>query len=116
MRTEQLKIDWNNLIKALSDRFAGGEEIDIDAVLFLIGVQEVGLGFKKYKKHEKLDLMHVAICKLLENYGYYAFLGIDEQGWPHYEATETLPFLKAGEQSILMKEAAVNYAKSNGWI
>ena len=33
----------------------------------------------------------------------------DEEGWPHYKVKEELPPLKAGEQSVLMKDAIVNY-------
>ena len=33
----------------------------------------------------------------------------DAEGWPHYKVKEQLPSLKAGEQSVLMKEAIVNY-------
>lgn len=116
MRTEELKSDWKELVLRFSERFADGEPMDVDGILFIIGVQEVGLGYKNYKKNEKLDIMHVAICTLLEPYGYYKFLGKDEQGWPHFETVETLPFLKPGEQGLLIKEAIVNYAKSNNWL
>jgi hypothetical protein len=27
--------------------------------------------------------MHIAICRLLEPYGFYEF-DFDEEGWPHY--------------------------------
>ena len=64
---------------------------------------------RKFKKDEKLNLMHIAICRLLEPYGYYEFERFDDQGWPHYVVKENLPNLKAGEQSILMKDAIVNY-------
>ena len=40
----------------------------------------------------------------------------DEDGWPHYKILEQLPTLKAGEQSVLMKEAIVNYFINNGYI
>ena len=53
--------------------------------------------------------MHIAICKLLSPYGYYELDFVDNEGWPHYKTIEALPFLKAGEQSVLMKEAIVNY-------
>ncbi len=42
-------------------------------------------------------------------YGYYELDFVDKDGWPHYKAIEALPHLKAGEQSVLMKEAIVNY-------
>ena len=60
--------------------------------------------------------MHIAICRLLEPYGYYAFDFIDDDGWPHYTVKESLPNLKPGEQSILMKEAIVQYFLEKGMI
>ena len=61
------------------------------------------------KKDEKVNLMHIAICKLLEPYGYYEFEYFDNDGWPHYKTLTELPNLKPGEQTVLMKEAIVNY-------
>ena len=49
---------------------------------------------RTFKKDQKLDLMHIAICKLLEPYGYYEFDFVDEEGWPHYKVKEHLPHLK----------------------
>ena len=66
-------------------------------------------GVLAFKKDEKLNLMHIAICRLLEPYGFYEFDFVDKDGWPHYTIKEELPPLKAGEQSVLMKEAIVNY-------
>ncbi len=109
MDREVLKEKWNLLVEKLSNQFADGETMDVDGLVFLVGVQELGQGYRKFKKDEKLNLMHIAICRLLEPYGYYNYLGNDEDGWPHYEKVENLPFLKAGEQSFLMKEALVQY-------
>lgn len=108
-RDEQLKTRWEQLVNILSDRFADGDMLDLDAIIYLIGVQELGQFSKKFKKDEKVNLMHIAICRLLEPYGYYEFSHFDEEGWPHYTVKEELPPLKAGEQSILMKDAIVNY-------
>lgn len=108
-RDEQLKQRWELLVEKLSIQFADGEALDLDAIIYLIGVQELGQLHRKFKKDEKVNLMHIAICRLLEPYGYYEFDFIDEQGWPHYKIKEKLPNLKAGEQSVLMKEAVVNY-------
>lgn len=108
-RDEQLKMRWEFLVQKLSSQFADGEALDLDAIIYLIGVQELGQLHKKYKKDQKIDLMHIAICKLLEPYGYYEFDYVDAEGWPHYKIKAQLPTLKAGEQSLLMKEAIVNY-------
>lgn len=108
-RDEKLKKHWHELVKRLSDQFADGDILELDAIIYLVGVQELGQYHRKYRKDDKLDLMHIAICRLLEPYGYYEFDFFDEEGWPHYTVKEELPPLKAGEQAILMKEAIVGY-------
>lgn len=108
-RDIQLKERWENLIERLSAKFSDGDPLELDAIIYLVGVQELGQYHRKYKKDDKLDLMHIAICRLLEPYGYYEFEFFDEEGWPHYAIKEELPTLKAGEQTVLMKEAIVNY-------
>lgn len=108
-RDQQLKERWEQLVNILSNQFSQGEDLDLDAIIYLIGVQELGKVHQKFKKDEKLNLMHIAICRLLEPYGFYEFDYFDEEGWPHYQVKEELPPLKAGEQSVLMKEAIVNY-------
>jgi hypothetical protein len=108
-RDEQLKQRWEKVVQLLSNQFADGEMLDLDAIIYLIGVQELGKVHQTFKKDEKLNLMHIAICRLLEPYGYYEFDYFDPDGWPHYTVKENLPPLKAGEQSVLMKEAIVNY-------
>ena len=108
-RDIQLKVRWENLVELLSNQFSQGENLDLDAIIYLIGVQELGKVHHAFKKDQKLDLMHIAICRLLEPYGFYEFDFYDADGWPHYIVKEELPALKAGEQSVLMKEAIVNY-------
>lgn len=108
-RDEQLKQRWELVTKKLSDQFGDGDPLDLDAIIYLIGIQELGQLDRSFKKEQKLDLMHIAICKVLSPYGYYELDFVDDEGWPHYKAKEALPFLKAGEQSVLMKEAIVNY-------
>lgn len=109
MNRQELKEKWEALVQRISDRFGDGEELDLDAIIFLVGVQELGMGSRRFKKDEKVNLMHIAICRLLEPYGYYEYEGRDPDGWPHYTLVEELPSLKPGEQSVLMKEALVRY-------
>ncbi|MCX7546463.1 hypothetical protein OS188_00695 [Xanthomarina sp. F1114] len=115
-RDEQLKTRWELVVSKLSTQFADGDTLDLDAIIYLIGVQELGQLDRKFKKDHKLDLMHIAICRLLEPYGYYEFDYFDEDGWPHYITKEQLPTLKAGEQSVLMKEAIVSYFLESEYI
>ena len=72
-RDEQLKARWELVVQKLSDQFSEGEDLDLDAIIYLIGVQELGQLHRRFKKDEKVNLMHIAICRLLEPYGYYQF-------------------------------------------
>lgn len=108
-RDPQLKEKWDLIVERLTDQFSADEQMDIDAIIYLIGVQELGQYHRKFKKDDKINLIHIAICRLLEPYGYYRFSHTDDDGWPHYETVEQLPPLKSGEQSVLMKEAIVTY-------
>ena len=110
-----LKDQWDYLVKELTQQFSEGDILNLDGIIYLIGVQELGQGKRLFKKDEKVNLMHVAICKLLEPYGYYEFDFFDKDGWPHYKILTDLPNLKPGEQTVLMKEAIVNYFDGLGF-
>jgi hypothetical protein len=108
-RDQKLKERWDHLISLLSDRFSDGEALDVEGVLYLVGLQELGQVHRKMKKDDNVNLIHIGICTVLEPFGYYRFDYFDEEGWPHFELIEALPPLKPGEQSLLMKEALVTY-------
>ena len=97
--------EWTRVEKMVEEKF--GEDIDVRGILFLIGVQELGKGYRKFTKDQKLEVIHIAICKLLSQYNYYEYMGVDEDGWPHYKETKKLPSLKPGEQLKVMKSAIV---------
>lgn len=102
---------WQILIKTLNTRF--DEDLDLKGILFLIGLQELGHGYTQYKKDQKIDIMHIAICTLLAPYGYYTFLGRDADNWPHWKLNENLPPLKSGQQVELMRESIIDYFEKN---
>lgn len=106
--------DWEILKKRLGERFGG--EMDFDGILFMIGLNELGKPHKKYKKDQKLEIMHVAICTLLEPFGFYEFVGKDEEGWPHWNLKENLPFLDAKQQNKLIIDAIIDYFKKGEFI
>ena len=114
--SSELKTKWNNLKTKLSVDFSENEIIDIDSIIFLIGLQELGQFQKRFNKQKKLEVIHIAVCKLLSQYGYYEFDYTDNDGWPHYKLIKKLPNLKAGEQTILMKNAIINYFMKSNYI
>jgi len=115
-RDAQLKQDYQKIQSLVAKKFNDGVLPDLEALIYLIGVQELGKGYQKFKKDDNVNLMHIAICKLLEPLGFYEFDFFDSDGWPHYKVKEALPFLKPGEQSVMMKEAIVQYFKTQGLI
>lgn len=101
------KEKWDILTSKLSERF--GMPIDYAGILFVIGLQELGKPYKNYKKDEKIAIMHIAVCTLLEPYGIYEYIGKDADGWPHWKLVETLPPLSDAQQNKLITEAIIDY-------
>ena len=99
--------EWNKLVKLMMDRF--GEQPDVTSMVFAVGLQEVSQGPSEYKKDDKVNLIHVGICTLLEPLGYYKTLGLDNDNWPHFERVGELPELDSDEQELLLKRQLVDY-------
>lgn len=95
----------------VKDQLSLEELPDLKAILFLIGIQELGMGPKEFSKEEKKDLMHIAVCTLLEPKGYYEFVGRDEDGWPHWNTA--IPFTIKGskEQEVILQWEVIRYFK-----
>ena len=102
-----LERSWKEVVSKLEKRF--GEGLDLQVILFLIGLQELGMGYQKLKKDQKVEVMHIAVCALLSQWGYYEFIGLDDAGWPHWKETSKLPALNAKQQDKLIREAIVEY-------
>jgi hypothetical protein len=107
----EIDLHFNQLLKFLEVEKDFGPGLDLQAVLLLIGVDILGQGHRKFSKNEKLDLMHIAICTILEPYGYYSFEGNDKDNWPHFKLEKELPHLNDREQKHLLKQAVLEYFK-----
>ena len=105
-----IEIKFQELKKKLEPEF--GPDLDVQAILYLVGVQELGQGYIEFSKRQKLELMHIAICTILVPYGYYSFERVDEDGWPHFQTEKSLPSLDSKQQQHLIKEALVEYFDS----
>lgn len=102
-----LQLRWWNLEAKLVERF--GKKPDMEAILFLIGVQEFGELRPKFSKEQKQDLMHVAVCSLLSQSGYYELEKVDSDGWPHFRQLKALPELSMPEQENFLKDHILLY-------
>jgi hypothetical protein len=110
MFKRDLELDraWNSLLENL-ESMVGKRPKDLNAVLFLIGVQELGQGKKVFSKEEKQDLMHIGICRVLSPSGYYELEGLDKEGWPHWKVIKKLPHFDLLEQEKLLKMHVIEY-------
>lgn len=107
-RDLELDRKWGGLLTELEKRM-GKKPKDLNGVLFLIGVQELGKGQVYFSKEEKQDLMHIAICKVLSLSGYYRLEGTDKDGWPHWKLVKKLPHFDLLEQEKLLKMHVIEY-------
>lgn len=105
--SDDLQQRWWALEAQLLERF--GKKPDLEAVLFLIGLQETGFIQEKISKEQKQDLMHVAVCTVLAQSGYYAVEGKDADGWPHFRQLKELPIMALPDQENFIKDHVLLY-------
>jgi hypothetical protein len=110
----QASVGWFAVRRFVKETF--GKRPDINAILFLIGMNELGIHKEEWEKEEKQDLMHIAVCRLYEKEGYYKFINRDAEGWPHYEIQKVIPNIHLKEQEGWLKEKIVAYFQENGYI
>ncbi|HZG25163.1 MAG TPA: hypothetical protein VEZ17_11310 [Chitinophagaceae bacterium] len=104
---DDLQTRWWNLEARLVERF--GKKPDLETILFLIGLQEFGDIKSKFTKEQKQDLMHVAVCSLLSQSGYYELEGSDRDGWPHFKQLKSMPEMDLIQQENFLKDHILLY-------
>jgi hypothetical protein len=110
MEDWQLDFEWLRVQHYVKDAMRREAMPDLNMVLMLIGIQELGRWKKVFTKEEKQDLMHIGVCSLLTVEGYFEFVGRDADGWPHYRQVRDLPpQSNTFAQEKLLKVNAVRY-------
>ena len=109
---DDLQGRWWKLEEKLIQRF--GKKPDLEGVLFLIGIQELGQVKEKFTKEQKQDLMHVAVCTVLASSGYFILDHTDEDGWPHFRQLREVPALPLPEQEAFLKDHVLLYFQETG--
>lgn len=105
---------WWNLEAKLAEKFE--KKPDMEAILFLIGMQETGFIQDNISKEQKQDLMHVAVCTLLTPSGYYKIDHIDEDGWPHFIQLKEHATQSLMEQENFLKDHILFYFEQQHFI
>lgn len=113
MEQWEFEFEWLRIRHLVKDSLNSKDLPDIKGILFLIGVQEFGRVKTEFSKEEKRDLMHVAVCSLLEDDGYYIFKGRDQDGWPHWEINKKISASNVDEQESMLKKKIIEYFDKN---
>jgi hypothetical protein len=108
MTPAEINKKWSELQKRIAEDF-DSEAPDVKVMLFLIGVQELGQGPRKFSKRQKEELMHIANCKLFSMMGFYELEGLDQDGWPHWKLVQVIPNYTLLEQEMVLKSLIINY-------
>ncbi|WP_121201900.1 hypothetical protein [Mucilaginibacter gracilis] len=108
MKPAEVNIKWTELQNRIAQDF-DTDIPDIKVMLFLIGVQELGQGPKKFSKRQKEELMHIANCKLFSKLGFYELEGLDQDGWPHWKVVTAIPNYTLLEQEMIIKSLIIDY-------
>ena len=111
MKPAEVNLKWTELQQGIAADF-DTDTPDMKVMLFLIGVQELGQGPKKFSKRQKEELMLIATCKLFSQMGFYELEGLDQDGWPHWKLVKTIPNNTLLKQEMLMKSLVIEYFES----
>ena len=114
MTPAEINSKWKKLQQRIANDFES-DEPDLKVMLFLIGVQELGKGPRKFSKRQKEELMHIANCRLFSELGFYELEGLDQDGWPHWKLVKPIPSYTLLEQEMILKSLIIAYFEENTW-
>jgi hypothetical protein len=109
----QLDFEWLRVRTLVQETLGYDKLPDLNAMLLLIGMQELGHVRESWTKEEKQDLMHIAVCSLLAQEGFYEFEGLDDDGWPHFRQLAPVDANRLKEQEKLLKRLAIRYVDNS---
>jgi hypothetical protein len=103
MESWEIDFYWLKVRHFIKDAFRTSTLPDLETILFLIGVQELGHMQSEFSKEEKMELMHIGTARLLSTEGYFQLSGRDEKDWPQWVAVKTMDFDEKEREEKLMR-------------
>lgn len=101
--------NWNELCLHLGRQF--DIDVDLNGVLFLVGIRERGLAFQPFSKEEKMNLINLGSCTLYQEMGLVEKTGTDEEGWPLFRQKTLAPVITEERKNKVLQDCAVRYFK-----
>jgi hypothetical protein len=99
--------EFRELQQKLKSQF--GRQPGLDAILFLIGMNVLGQGNRKFDREEKMNLLHIAYCAIFSKAGFYELEKVDEDGWPHFKTLKQYPAMELHDQEVFIKYHILEY-------
>ncbi len=99
--------NWNDLCKTLNELF--GIDVDLNGVLFLVGIRERGLSFQHFSKEEKINLINLGSCTLYQQMGLVTRSGTDPDGWPLFHQNALSPVIPEERKLKTLQDCAIRY-------
>ncbi|MFY0643930.1 MAG: hypothetical protein JXR19_05640 [Bacteroidia bacterium] len=107
MDIKSAKDKWFKIRELIQTKF--NKAPDISAILFIIGMRELGVAHTNFTKEQKVKLMHIAVCRVLSYSGHYKLIKTDKLGWPEWELVEKLPYQDLFEQETYLRHHIIHY-------
>ncbi len=114
MEQWQIDFEWLRVRHFVKRRFGKRKLPDMQTILFLVGLQELGQMREGFEKEEKQDLIQLGAMSVLATKGYYQKMTRDPEGWPVYNIVTAPPKMELTDQTVLLKECVVRYFLDNG--
>ncbi len=99
--------NWQELCERLGKQFE--LEVDLNGVLFLVGIRERGLVLQPFSKEEKMSLIRLGSCTLYQEMGLTEKTGTDEEGWPVFRQKSVAPVIPEERKIKILQECALRY-------
>jgi len=108
-----MDFNWLKIQHFVKDALKVDSLPGLETVLFLIGLQEIGVIVAGMSPKRKLEVTYAGTCAVLSQEGYYEKTGTDENGWPLWK--ELKPFEPANdmEKNDILKRLVVRYFEDN---
>lgn len=113
MEQWQLDLHWLKIQHFVKDKFRTNDLPKQDTILFIIGLQELGIMTKNLSLEQKLDITTSGTCQVLSLDGYFERAGLDKDGWIVWKQKKSIDVLDDSQKEFIIKQLIIKYFEDN---
>lgn len=113
MEQWELDLHWLKIQHFIKDKFRTNDLPKQDTILFIIGLQELGIRTKNLSLEQKLDITTSGTCQVLSLEGYFERAGLDKDGWIIWKQNKSLDDLDDSQKERTIKHLIIKYFEDN---